>query len=162
MDGQKGANRVWVEGATIATGNTLSTAFARRGVARPAVGRCLAACRGVRDWLLSAPLSTGSGHASARVTQCVGDAAAGDGGVTEGCRSGRTGRSRKPLYALRTVGSNPTPSARFLSLDQLLTGLRGNQNLERTFVANLGFANRLQTNRPGGMFSAFSANGGPR
>ena len=31
----------------------------------------------------------------------------------EGCRSGRTGRSRKPLYALRTVGSNPTPSANF-------------------------------------------------
>ena len=31
--------------------------------------------------------------------------------TAEGCRSGRTGRSRKPLCALRTVGSNPTPSA---------------------------------------------------
>ena len=30
----------------------------------------------------------------------------------EGCRSGRTGRSRKPLWPARvTVGSNPTPSA---------------------------------------------------
>jgi hypothetical protein len=34
---------------------------------------------------------------------------------TEGCESGRIGRSRKPLWALPTVGSNPTPSARSLS-----------------------------------------------
>ena len=33
------------------------------------------------------------------------------GAVAERCRSGRTGRSRKPLCALRTVGSNPTLSA---------------------------------------------------
>ena len=32
-------------------------------------------------------------------------------GPAEGCRSGRTGRSRKPLYLMGTVGSNPTPSA---------------------------------------------------
>ena len=32
--------------------------------------------------------------------------------VAERCRSGRTGRSRKPLCALRTVGSNPTLSAK--------------------------------------------------
>ena len=31
--------------------------------------------------------------------------------AAERCRSGRTGRSRKPLCALRTVGSNPTLSA---------------------------------------------------
>ena len=31
--------------------------------------------------------------------------------IAERCRSGRTGRSRKPLCALRTVGSNPTLSA---------------------------------------------------
>ena len=30
----------------------------------------------------------------------------------EGCESGRIGRSRKPLCVLRTVGSNPTPSAK--------------------------------------------------
>ena len=32
--------------------------------------------------------------------------------AAERCRSGRTGRSRKPLCALRTVGSNPTLSAK--------------------------------------------------
>gem|GEM_PF-5603994 len=37
---------------------------------------------------------------------------AGLGSSTEGCQSGRMGRSRKPLYVLRTVGSNPTLSAR--------------------------------------------------
>ena len=35
--------------------------------------------------------------------------------AAERCRSGRTGRSRKPLCALRTVGSNPTLSATILS-----------------------------------------------
>ncbi len=30
----------------------------------------------------------------------------------EGCESGRIGRSRKPLWVLPTVGSNPTPSAK--------------------------------------------------
>ena len=33
----------------------------------------------------------------------------------EGCRSGRTGRSRKALYLLSgTEGSNPSPSAHFI------------------------------------------------
>ena len=32
--------------------------------------------------------------------------------ILEGCRSGRTGRSRKPLTLVTgSVGSNPTPSA---------------------------------------------------
>ncbi len=30
----------------------------------------------------------------------------------EGCQSGRMGRSRKPLIALRSEGSNPSPSAK--------------------------------------------------
>ena len=41
--------------------------------------------------------------------------------ILEGCRSGRTGRSRKPLYPLRgTVGSNPTPSATLWRNDMFL------------------------------------------
>ena len=31
--------------------------------------------------------------------------------VLERCQSGRLGRSRKPLWAMPTVGSNPTLSA---------------------------------------------------
>src|SRR3972149_1488005 len=84
-------------------------AGAREG---PAAARGGAARRGgVRPWGAGGgsrcPGRAAAGHAGA--------SAAGGGGVVvgEGCRSGLSGRSRKPLCALwRTVGSNPTPSAR--------------------------------------------------
>ena len=50
-------------------------------------------------------------HAARHTPATQNSPARADRAVAERCRSGRTGRSRKPLCALRTVGSNPTLSA---------------------------------------------------